>query len=67
MFEPTALSFAKDWVVKNGYKKYVKIGRLDMGLDYDRLERDVLYDGKWALISNVSSDIVSCVCVQSAH
>jgi len=43
---------AKEWMVKNGYKKYVKIKEMDIELDKERLDEEWIYDGKWALISN---------------
>ncbi len=45
-------SSAKEWIVKNGYKKYVVIKDMEIELNRERLEEDELYDGKWVLISN---------------
>jgi transposase len=45
-------STAKEWIVKNGYKKYVIIKDLKIELDHEKLRNDSLYDGKWALITN---------------
>jgi transposase len=38
---------AKEWIVKNGYKKYVTITELSITLNTDRLSSDAFYDGKW--------------------
>lgn len=43
---------AKEWIVKNGYKKYVHIDEMKISLNEERLEEDELYDGKWVMISN---------------
>jgi len=43
----------KSWIVKNGYKKYLKL-REDIieSVDFDRLEKEKIYDGKWILLTN---------------
>lgn len=43
---------AKEWIVKNGYKKYIDIETLELKIDYQKLADDELYDGKWALLTN---------------
>lgn len=43
---------AKDWMVKNGYRKYLNIKDMRIEIDYDKLEQEKIYDGKWALITN---------------
>lgn len=42
----------KKWIVKNGYKKYLKIGKLDLKLNKEKLNQEQYYDGKWILITN---------------
>lgn len=43
----------KDWIVKNGYRKYLKFEKgLTPTLDYDRLKDEEIYDGKWILMTN---------------
>ena len=45
-------STAKEWIVKNGYKKYVNISDFKIELNAEKLRDDEFYDGKWALITN---------------
>lgn len=47
----------KDWIVKNGYKKYLKFNKLEPKLDKEKLKAEKHYDGKWILLTN--SQIVS--------
>jgi transposase len=43
----------KDWIIKNGYKKYLKFEQgLSPTLDYDRLRDEEIYDGKWIIMTN---------------
>lgn len=43
----------KDWIIKNGYKKYLKFEKgLSPTIDYDRLRDEEVYDGKWILMTN---------------
>lgn len=43
----------KEWIVKNGYKKYLKFDKgLSPTIDYDRLTDEELYDGKWIIMTN---------------
>lgn len=43
----------KEWIIKNGYKKYLKFdGGLSPTLDYDRLRDEDVYDGKWIVMTN---------------
>lgn len=43
----------KDWIVKNGYRKYLKFEKgLTPTIDYDRLRDEEIYDGKWILMTN---------------
>lgn len=52
---------AKEWIIKNGYKKYVKISEFSIELDRAQFELDEIYDGKWALITNTSLPAESLV------
>lgn len=48
-FTPT-----KEWIVKNGYKKYLSFqDGLHPTLDEEKLEGEELFDGKWILVTNV--------------
>lgn len=42
----------KDWVIKNGYKKYINITGAEIKLNEERLRKEVIYDGKWILLTN---------------
>lgn len=43
----------KDWIVKNGFKKYIRFdGGLHPKLDDEKLESEELFDGKWVLVTN---------------
>lgn len=43
----------KEWVIKNGYRKYLKFEKgLSPALDYDRLRDEEIYDGKWIIMTN---------------
>ena len=44
----------KDWIVKNGYRKYIKLEGKDfqITMDDERLEEEKIYDGKWILLTN---------------
>lgn len=43
----------KEWIIKNGYKKYLKFDQgLSPSLDYDRLRDEEVYDGKWIVMTN---------------
>lgn len=52
----------KDWIVKNGYRKYVKIEGKDwqIAMDYERLEEEKIYDGKWVLLTNTEHSSKDC-------
>lgn len=44
----------KEWVVKNGYKKYLSFkDGIHPTLDEERLTGEELFDGKWVLVTNV--------------
>lgn len=43
----------KSWIVKNGYKKYIKLKEdIIESIDYEKLEKEKIYDGKWVLLTN---------------
>lgn len=45
----------KEWIVKNGYKKYLRFpDGLHPTLDEERLMGEELFDGKWVLVTNVT-------------
>ncbi len=52
----------KDWVVKNGYRKYLKLEGKDfkIQMDYERLEEEKSYDGKWVLLTNTEYSSKEC-------
>jgi len=46
----------KEWIVKNGYKKYLKFEKgLSPTIDYERLSDEEIYDGKWIIMTNEKS------------
>jgi len=45
----------KEWIVKNGYRKYLKLKEdIIESVNYERLEKEKIYDGKWVLLTNTS-------------
>lgn len=52
----------KDWIVKNGYRKYLKLEGKDfqVTMDYERLEEEKIYDGKWVLLTNTEYSSRDC-------
>lgn len=43
----------KDWIVKNGYRKYLEFKKgLEPSIDYERLHDEEIYDGKWIIMTN---------------
>lgn len=43
----------KEWIIKNGYRKYLKFEKgLSPSIDYDRLRDEAIYDGKWIVMTN---------------
>ncbi|MBI5196383.1 MAG: IS1634 family transposase [Nitrospirae bacterium] len=46
-----AKSTTKEWIIKNGYKKYVDFEG-DIELNEKRLHQENQYDGKWVLLTN---------------
>ena len=47
-----AFSSAKDWMIRNGYRRYLNIKEMRIEIDHEKLEEEKIYDGKWVLISN---------------
>ena len=52
----------KDWIVKNGYRKYIKLEGKDfqITMDYERIEEEKIYDGKWVLLTNTERSSRDC-------
>lgn len=45
----------KTWIVKNGYRKYLNLKEdIIESVNYERLEKEKIYDGKWILLTNTS-------------
>lgn len=43
----------KEWIVKNGYKKYIEFEEnVSLRLNEERLKEEEFYDGKWVLVTN---------------
>lgn len=50
-----AFDTAKSFLIKNGYKKYLNLeGRLE--IDWERFDKEEIYDGKWVLLTNGELD-----------
>jgi transposase len=45
-------STTKEWIIKNGYRKYIDITKGDIELNYKRLRAEGQFDGKWVLLTN---------------
>lgn len=45
-------STMKEWIMKNGYKKYIDILDGEIKLNEERLEKEEFYDGYWVLLTN---------------
>jgi transposase len=52
----------KEWIVKNGYKKYLKLEgkEVQITIDEERLEAEKIYDGKWVLLTNTDYSSRDC-------
>ena len=48
-----AFDTAKSFLIKNGYKKYLDL-KGDLSIDWNRFEKEEIYDGKWVLLTNTS-------------
>jgi len=49
----------KSWFVKNGYSKYIKVNKMDIVLNEEKLKQEELYDGVWILTTNCGETITS--------
>ncbi|MEW6042274.1 MAG: IS1634 family transposase [Elusimicrobiota bacterium] len=47
-------SSTKEWIIKNGYKKYIDITEGKIELNYKRLKEEEQFDGKWVLLTNTN-------------
>ncbi len=45
-------STAKEWIIKNGYRKYIDITKGKIELNEKRLRAEYQFDGKWVLLTN---------------
>lgn len=45
-------STTKEWIIKNGYRKYIDIAKGEIELNYKRLRAEGQFDGKWVLLTN---------------
>lgn len=50
-----AFDTAKSFLIKNGYKKYLDL-KGELKIDWDRFEKEEIYDGKWVLVTNTDLD-----------
>lgn len=57
----------KEWLVKNGYKKYVDIKKIEVKLNEAKLEKEEIYDGLWILMTNVKADTISASTISSFY
>ena len=45
----------KDWLIKNGYKKYIRfLEGSGLELDEKRFDQEAVYDGKWVLLTSTT-------------
>jgi len=49
-------STTKEWIIKNGYKKYIDITEGKIELNKKRLRAEYQFDGKWVLLTNSKLD-----------
>jgi transposase len=45
-------STTKEWIIKNGYRKYIDITEGEIELNEKRLRAENQFDGKWVLLTN---------------
>jgi len=45
-------STTKEWIIKNGYRKYIDITNGEIELNEKRLRAEYQFDGKWVLLTN---------------
>lgn len=51
-----AKSTTKEWIIKNGYRKYIDITEGEIELNHKRLRAEGQFDGKWVLLTNSKLD-----------
>ncbi len=49
-------STTKEWIIKNGYRKYIDITKGEIELNEKRLRAENQLDGKWVLLTNSKLD-----------
>ena len=49
-------SSTKEWIIKNGYRKYIDITKGEIELNSKRLRAEYQFDGKWVLLTNSKLD-----------
>jgi transposase len=49
-------STTKEWIIKNGYRKYIDITEGEIELNEKRLRAEYQFDGKWVLLTNSKLD-----------
>ena len=49
-------STTKEWIIKNGYRKYIDITKGEIELNEKRLRAENQFDGKWVLLTNSKID-----------
>jgi transposase len=49
-------STTKEWIIKNGYRKYIDITQGEIELNEKRLRAENQFDGKWVLLTNSKLD-----------
>lgn len=49
-------STTKEWIIKNGYRKYIDITKGEIELNEKRLRAENQFDGKWVLLTNSKLD-----------
>jgi len=49
-------STTKEWIIKNGYRKYIDITEGEIELNEKRLRQEFQFDGKWVLLTNSKLD-----------
>jgi transposase len=49
-------STTKEWIIKNGYRKYIDITKGEIELNEKRLRAENQFDGRWVLLTNSKLD-----------
>lgn len=53
----------KEWIMKNGYRKYIDIDSGVIKMNEERLAKEEIFDGKWVLLTNTelpSREVALC-------